>query len=177
MSWSNENKSCMRVDKREFTWEFYQLVFWSNENKSRLHVLWQTRVYIRVSSTRVLVKREQEFTRERFHQLSCPGQIENKNCMRVSSTLVFVWPGHDSLINSHGLVKREQEFHESWQARVCMRVSPTFVSWSNERTRVAWELTRVNFNLNLFYYIRLRAARNNATAGVREVIKIFRANS
>ena len=73
---------------------------------------------------------------------------------------------HESFINSHVLVKREQELHESWQARVCMRVSSTFMSWSNEnkscmrvdkrefawefhqlscpgqtRTRVAWELT------------------------------------
>ena len=36
IAWSNENKSCMRVDKREFTWEFHQLslMAWSNENKS-----------------------------------------------------------------------------------------------------------------------------------------------
>ena len=25
MSWSNENKSCMRVSKQEFAWEFHQL--------------------------------------------------------------------------------------------------------------------------------------------------------
>ena len=87
--------------------------------------------------------------------------------MRVSSTLTSE-SLHESFINSHVLVKREQELHESWQVRVCMRVSSTLMSWSNEnkscmrvdkwefawefhqlscpgqtrsRTRVAWELT------------------------------------
>ena len=39
---------------------------------------------------------------------------------------------HESFINSHVLVKREQELHESWQARVYMRISSTLMSWSNE---------------------------------------------
>ena len=68
-------------------------------------------------------------------------------------------------------VKREQELHESWQARVCVRVFSTLTFWSNDnkswvrvneswqtrvsiwefsqlscsgqtRTRFAWELTR-----------------------------------
>ena len=83
MSWSNENKSCMRVDK-------------------------------------------QEFTRE-FHQLSCPGQTRTRVAWELTSESL-----HESFINSHVLVKREQELHESWQARVYMRVSSTLMSWSNE---------------------------------------------
>ena len=96
VSWSNENKSCMRVDKRKFAWE--------------------------------------------FHQLSCPGQTRTRVAWELTSESL-----HESFINSHVLVKREQELHESWQARVCMRVSSTLM-WSENksgqtRTRVAWELT------------------------------------
>ena len=78
MSWSNENKSCMRVDK---SWQarvcirvFSTLMSWSNENKS----------YMRVD--------KREFVWE-FSQLSCPGKTRT----RVTWELVrvdkreFVW--------------------------------------------------------------------------------------
>ena len=80
-SW--KNKSCMRVDKREFTWE--------------------------------------------FHQLSCPGQTRTKVVCELTSESL-----HESFINCHILVKREKELHESCQACVCMRVSSTLMSWSDE---------------------------------------------
>ena len=67
-AWSNENKSCMRVDKREFTWEFHQL---SLLDQTRTRVAW-------------------ELTSESLHE---------------------------SFINFHCLIKREQELHESWQAK------------------------------------------------------------
>jgi hypothetical protein len=49
---------------------------------------------------------------------------------------------HESFLNSHTLVKRE--LHESWEARVCMRVFWTFMPWSNEikscmRVDESWE--------------------------------------
>jgi hypothetical protein len=74
---------------------------------------------------------------------------------------------HESFLNSHAPVKREQELHEScWESRVCTRVFSTLIRWSDEnkscmrvvekrefaressqlsyagqtRTRVAWEL-------------------------------------
>ena len=83
IAWSNENKSCMRVDKREFTWGFHQL---SLLDQTRTRVAW-------------------ELTSE---------------------------SSHESFINFHCVIKREQELHESWQARVYMRVSSTFIAWSNE---------------------------------------------
>ena len=83
VSWSNENKRCMRVDKREFRWE--------------------------------------------FHQHSCPGQTRTRVARELTSESL-----HESFINCHVLVKREQELVESWQARVCMGVSSTLMSWSNE---------------------------------------------
>ena len=117
IAWSNENKSSMRVEKREFTWEFSQL---SLLDQTRTRVAW-------------------ELTSEGLHE---------------------------SFLYFHSLIKREQEFHESWEARVYMRVFSTFIAWSNEnkscmrvdkreftwefsqhsflrqtRTRVAWELT------------------------------------
>jgi hypothetical protein len=39
---------------------------------------------------------------------------------------------HESFLNVHCLIKREQELHESWQARVYMRVFSTFIPSSNE---------------------------------------------
>ena len=82
MSWSNENKSCIRVDKREFAWEFHQL-----------SCPGQTRT--RVAS---------ELTSESLHESfinshdSCPGQTKTRVaweltsqrvCMGVSSTVCF----------------------------------------------------------------------------------------
>jgi hypothetical protein len=83
IAWSNENKSCMRVDKREFAWEFSQL---SLLDQTRTRVAWELR----------------------------------------SESL------HESFLNFHCLIKREQELHESWEARVYMRVFSTFIAWSNE---------------------------------------------
>ena len=101
----------MRVDRRELAWDFHQLSCssWSNENKSCM---------------RVDIKRE--FAWE-FHKLSCSGQTRTRVAWELTSESL-----HESFINSRVLVKREQELHESWQARVCMRVSSTLVSWSNE---------------------------------------------
>ena len=194
IAWSNENKSCMRVDKREFTWEFHQLslldqtrtrVAWELTSESlhesfinfhclikreqELHESWQARVYMRVSSTFIAWSNEnkscmrvdkREFTWE-FHQLSLLDQTRTRVAWELTSESL-----HESFINFHCLIKREQELHESWQARVYMRVSSTFIAWSNEnkscmrvdkreftwefhqlslldqtRTRVAWELT------------------------------------
>jgi hypothetical protein len=39
---------------------------------------------------------------------------------------------HESFLNSHSPVKREQELHESWEARVFMRVFSTLMPRSNE---------------------------------------------
>ena len=94
IAWSNENKSCMRVDKREFTWEFHQL---SLLDETRTRVAWE---------------------------------------LTTSESL------HERFINIHCLIKRKQELHESWQARVYwherlqarvyMKDSSTFLAWSNE---------------------------------------------
>ena len=195
IAWSNENKTCMRVDKREFTWEFRQLslldqtrtrVAWELTRESlhesfinfhclikreqELHESWQLeRVYMRVSSTFIAWSNEnkscmrvdnREFTWE-FHQLSLLDQTRTRVAWGLTRESL-----HESFINFHCLIKREQELHESWQERVYMRVSSTFIAWSNEnktcmrvdkreftwefrqlslldqtRTRVAWGLT------------------------------------
>ena len=118
MSWSNENKSCMRVDKRELTSES-----------------WQARVYMRVSSTLISWSNEnkscmsvdkREFTWE-FHQLSCPSQTRTRVAWELTRESL-----HESFINSHALVKQKQELHESWQASIYKRVSSAFMSLLNE---------------------------------------------
>ena len=74
MSWSNENKSCMRVDE---SWQarvcmrvFWTLMSWSNENKScrRVDESWQARVCMRVFLTLM------------------SWSNENKSCMRVDES-------------------------------------------------------------------------------------------
>jgi hypothetical protein len=135
----------MRVEKREFAWEF-----------SQFSCLGQTRTRVAWELTRV---EKREFAWE-FSQLSYPGQTRTRVAWELRSESL-----HESFLNSHAPVKREQELYESWEARVCMRVSSTLMPRSNEnkscmrvekrefaweisqfscpgqtRTRVAWEL-------------------------------------
>jgi hypothetical protein len=122
--WSNENKSCMRVDKREFAWEFSQLL-----------LLDQTR-------TRVAWELTSEFTWE-FSQLSLLDQTRTRVVWVLTSKSL-----HESFLNFHCLIKREQELHESWQARVCS----TFIAWSNankscmrvDKREFAWEFSQLS---------------------------------
>ena len=83
---ANENKSCMRVDEREFVGE--------------------------------------------IHQLSCPGQTRTRVAWELTSESL-----HESFINSHVLVKREQEFHESWQARVSYLLPLLIIQQHNNDAR------------------------------------------
>jgi hypothetical protein len=100
-----------------------------------------------------------DFTWE-FSQLSLLDQTRTRVAWELRSDSL-----RESFLNFHCLIKREQELHESWEARVYMRVFSTFIAWSNEnkscmrvdkreftwefsqlslldqtRTRVAWEL-------------------------------------
>jgi hypothetical protein len=93
---SNENKSCMRVEKWEFVWEFSQL---SCPGQKRTRVAWELmRVEKREFAwefsqlscpgqkrTRVaweLMKVEKREFAWEFSQLSCPWSNENKSCMK-----------------------------------------------------------------------------------------------
>jgi hypothetical protein len=114
-------------------------------------------------------------------QLSCQlnlGQTRTRVACELTSESL-----HESFLNFHCLIKREQELHESWQARVYMRVFSTFIARSNEnkscmrvdkreflwefsqlslldqtRTRVAWELTWEFSQLSLLDQTRTRVA-------------------
>ena len=160
IAWSNENKSCIRVEKREFTWEFSQhslldqtrtRVAWELTSESlhesflnihclikreqELHKSWEARVYMRVFSTFIAWSNEnkscmrvekREFTWE-FSQLSLLDQTRTRVAWELTSESL-----HESFLNFHCLIKREQELHGSWEARVYMRVFSTFIAWSNE---------------------------------------------
>jgi hypothetical protein len=85
---------------------------------------------------------KREFTWE-FSQLSCPGQREQK--LHESWWELRSESLHESFLNSHALVNENKScmrVDESWEARVYMRVFSTLMPWST-RTRVAWELMRV----------------------------------
>ena len=117
IAWSNENKSCMRVDKREFTWEFSQLSL-LDQREQELHESWQARVYMRVFSTFIAWSNEnkscmrvdkREFTWE-FSDLSLLDQTRSRVAWELTSESL-----HESFLNFHCLIKQEQELHESWQ--------------------------------------------------------------
>ena len=123
-----------------------------------------------------------EFTWE-FSQLSLLDQTRTRVAWKLTSES---W--HESFLNFHCLIKREQELHESWQARVYMRVFSTFIAWSNEnkscmkvdkreltwefaqlslldqtRTRVAWQattLTSESLHESFLKFIKSPQARN-----------------
>ena len=147
---SNENKSCMRVEKRECVWEFSQL---SCPGQTRTIVAWEL---MRVE--------KREFAWE-FSQLSCPGQTRTRVAWELRSESLHEsflnshalvkreqelheswWELrseslHESFLNSHALVKREQELHESWEARVCIRVFSALMSREVKREQeFSWEL-------------------------------------
>ena len=180
VSRSNENKSYMRVEKREFAWEFSQLscpvqtrtrVTWELRSGSlhesflnfrvpfkreqELHESWKARVCMRVFSTFVSRSNEnksymrvekREFAWE-FSQLSCPVQTRTRVTWELKSESL-----HESFLNFRVPFKREQELHESWEARVCMGVFSTFVSRSNEnksymrveKREFAWEFSQLS---------------------------------
>jgi hypothetical protein len=136
MSQSNENKSCMRVNEggvaRVCMRVFSTLVSRSNENKSCMRVdeSWEARVCVRVFSTLMARSNEnkscmrvekREFAWD-FSQLSCPSQTRTRVAWELRSESL-----HEIFLNSRGPVKREQELHESWEARVCVRVFSTLM--------------------------------------------------
>jgi hypothetical protein len=120
IAWSNENKSCMRVEKREFTWEVSQLSLLDQTRTRRLHESWEVRVYMRVFSTffssstwsnenkSCMKIDKQEFTWE-FSQLSLLDQTRTRVAWELTSESL-----HESFLNFHCLIKREQELH-AWE--------------------------------------------------------------
>ena len=129
MSWSNENKSCIRVDeswcrvdKREFVWEFSTVMSWLNENKSCMTVdkSWQVRVCMRVFSTLKLMTHVLSFS-----QLTCTD---------------FLWP-----------VKQAKTFINS-QNLSQLKVDDSRREWAT--LILAWpRLTRRIFTVGVFYQI------------------------
>jgi hypothetical protein len=133
----------MRVEKREFTWEFPQH---SLLDQTRTRVAWELRSeslhYESFLNIHCLIKREQEL----------------HDSMRVEKR-EFTWG-----FSQHSLLDQTRT-RVAWELRVYMRVFSTFIAWSNEnkscmrvekreftwefsqhslldktRTRVAWEL-------------------------------------
>jgi hypothetical protein len=144
MPWSNKDKSCMRVEKREFAWEFSQLycpgqtrtrVAWELRSES-LHESWEARVCMRVFSTLLPRSNEnksfvrvdkREFASE-FSQFSCPGQMRTRVAWELRSKSL-----DESFFNSIAPIKREQEFRESWQD-ITARVAKSLVKfWTSSK--------------------------------------------
>ena len=182
----------MNVDKREFVWEFCQLL---RPGQTRTGVAWEL---IRVD------KRQFVWA---FSQLSCLGQTRARVAWELTSESLY-----ESFLNSHVLVKREQELHESWwefvwqfwKARVCMRVLWTVMSWSNEnkscirvdesscrvdkrefvwefsqlscpgqtRRRVAWQLMRVDKREFVWEFSQLSCPGQTRTRVAWELMRV-----
>jgi hypothetical protein len=77
---SNENKSCMRVEKREFAWEFSQI---SCPGQTRTRVAWE------------LVKVDESWEARvctRVFSTLMPRSNENKSCMTVDKSWLDIIP-------------------------------------------------------------------------------------
>ena len=128
---------------------------------------------------------------------SVSSMLNLASCLKLHQTSVsLARQFYESFINSHVLVKGEQELHVSWQARVCMRVSSTLMSWSNEnksctrvdkrefawefhqpscpdqtRTRVACELTNESLHESFINsHDKLRPHKNKNCTSVRLIL-------
>jgi hypothetical protein len=97
------------------------IIYWDLILDSQLSLLDQTRT--RAGAVRV---EKREFPWE-FSQLSLLDKTRTRVAWELTSEGL-----HESFLNFHFLIKREQELHESWQVRVDMRVFSTFIAWSNE---------------------------------------------
>jgi hypothetical protein len=137
---------------------FSDIFSFSNRNESS-DESWEAscmRVFSTLMSHTPVKRREQELhgvvmrveRREfvwKFSQLSCPGQTRT----RVAWELVIYELRSEnlhaeSILNTHAPVKRKQELHESWEARVCMRVSVNShapVKREQELHESWWQLT------------------------------------
>ena len=110
IAWSNENNSCMRVDKWEFTWEFREL---SLLDQTGTRVAWELRsesLHDSFINFHCLIKREQDeswqvrvYTWE-FRELSLLDRTGTRVAWELTSESL-----HESFINFHCLIKREQE--------------------------------------------------------------------
>jgi hypothetical protein len=154
MARSNENKSCMRVEKREFAWELSQLS-WPGQTRTR--IAWELRSESSHQSflnSHAPIKENKSCMRV---DKSCEARVcirvfstlvarsnENKSCMRVDES----WEARvcirvfSTLMAQSNENKSSMRVDESWEERVCMRVFSTHVPRS-KRTRVTWELIRV----------------------------------
>jgi hypothetical protein len=78
---------------------------------------------------------------------------------------------HESFLNFYAPAKRERELHESWEARVCMRVFSTLMSWSNKnkscmRVDESWEAWRVR--MRVFSTLMPRSNENKSCMRVEK---------
>ena len=85
----------IRVEKEEFEWEFSQLTY-PGQTRTRINL---------------------EFARRELSYISCRNQTKTRIARELTCERL-----HKSLLYPTVLVKQEQEWHESWEARVCMRV-------------------------------------------------------
>jgi hypothetical protein len=145
MVWSNENKSCMRVEKREFAREFSQL---SCRGQTRTRVAWELRsesLHESFLNSHGLVKQEQELHEswwelrsESLHEsfLNYHAPVKQEQELHESWWELRSESLHESFLNYHAPVKQEQELHESWWE---LRSESLHESFLNSRVPVKWE--------------------------------------
>ena len=93
----------MRVDKREFVSERYQLSY-PRQTRKELRESWRARICVHEST---------------FSQLSRPGQTRTRVTWELK---------RESFLNSHVWVKREQELHEEFSQLSCLDQTRTRVA-------------------------------------------------
>ena len=124
----------MRVEKREFAWEFSQLSC-PGQTRMRVDESWEARVCMRVFSTIISWLNEDEswweLRSDSLHESFLNYYVQVKRGWELRREILC-----ESSLNSHVLLKRGWE---SWKARVCMRV----FLYSRSLDKRRWELLRV----------------------------------
>ena len=135
----NQKNSYIKVDKREFVWDFSQLSRPAQKNDSCMTV--KKREYIGTTVAWELMRVDKRGFVSELSQILCPGQTRTRVAWKSTSERLY-----ESFLNSHILVKREQDLDENW-----LRVDKREFVWEfsqlsypgQTRTRSRWELVRV----------------------------------
>ena len=177
--WLNKNTSCVKVDKQEFVWEYFlSLMSYSDENKSCMRVdeSWQARVCMRVFSTlmswsnkntscmRVDESWQARVCMRVFSNLMSWSN-ENKSCMRVDESwqarvCMRVFSNFMSWSNED---KSCMRVDESWQARVLYHATLFVLTMRVEKTLIQTLACQLSSTLMQLLFVFDQNMRNSQT--------------
>ena len=140
----------MRVDRREFVWVFSTLMSWSNENKSYIRVdeSWQARVCVRVFSTLM------SWSNENKSYIRADESWQARVCVMRVGKRQFVWV-FSTLMSWSNENKNYIKVDKSWPAKVCMRVFPgVLMEFTSGTSNILTTISKISNNpaTNIYFF-------------------------